>query len=263
MIFTSASLRIGIDPTFEVGPLSLAWHGIFTAVGLAVGLTIASRLSRRRGLDPDVTAGLVLLAGAVGIVGARVLYLIEHGEIGQPGEWLGTNGFSFYGALFAVPPAVIAYLRVKRLSLEYLDVLAWAFPLASAVGRIGDLINGEHYGPPTDAPWGIRYTHPDAGTPDPTVAYHAGGLYEVVLGLLVAALMWALRSRLTARLAPLWAAIGLYSAGRVVMFGWRSDSPDALWTLDSGQLLSVALVVISLIGYVLAQRSTPRPIFGR
>lgn len=67
--------------------------------------------------------------------------------------------------------------------------MAYAFPAGKAIGRLGDVINGEHFGPPTGRPWGIRYTHPEALTPDPGVAYHPGGLYEVVLALAMLALV--------------------------------------------------------------------------
>ena len=250
-------LRIHLDPTVHLGPVSLAWHGIFVALGLGVGFVLARRLARRMGLDPEVVSTLVLIAATAGIVGSRVLYLAEHGQLDDPGEWLGTRGFSFYGALVASPLAVLAYLRSRGHSLLHVDALAWAFPLASAVGRVGDLLNGEHYGPPTDAPWGIRYTHPEALTPDPAVAYQPGGLFEVLLGLLVAIAMWLLRRRLTRPLAPLWAAIGLYSVGRLVMFGWRSDSPDAFLGLSTSQLISIALVAVAVAGLWLGRRAQP------
>ncbi len=69
-------------------------------------------------------------------------------------------GFAFYGALIAGALAVGAYLWRAKLSVPYLDALAAGFPLGMAVGRIGDVINGEHYGPPSADPWGFRYTDP-------------------------------------------------------------------------------------------------------
>ena len=244
-----ASLSIGIDPMLDLGPVELAWHGIFVAVGLGTGLLISRRFAARGGLDSDVVGTLVMICALAGIVGSRVLYLAEHGQLADPAEWIGTRGFSFYGALVLAPLAVFAYLRRTGADVAHLDALAWGFPLASAVGRLGDLINGEHHGPPTDLPWGIRYTHPDALTPDPAVAYQPGGLYEVVLGVTVALVMWALRHRLRKPLDALWAAIGFYSAGRLAMFSYRSDSPDAIAGLDVSQLISLALMATAIAGY--------------
>lgn len=67
-------------------------------------------------------------------------------------------------------------LRRSRLDVRYLDAMAVGFPLAMAVGRLGDVINGEHYGPATNAPWGVRNAHPDADVPSGEVGYHSGGL---------------------------------------------------------------------------------------
>jgi prolipoprotein diacylglyceryltransferase len=65
------------------------------------------------------------------------------------------------------------------------------------IGRIGDVINGEHYGPASNYFLAVRNTHPDALTPTHNLAYHSGGLYEVLLGASVFAIAWPLRQRLS------------------------------------------------------------------
>lgn len=76
-----------------------------------------------------------------------------------------------------VAVAIGVYVRRKRLSLRYLDAVAIGFALGLGIGRMGDVINGEHYGPASDFFLAVRNTHPQADTPDPAVAYHSGGLY--------------------------------------------------------------------------------------
>ncbi|MDQ3065935.1 MAG: prolipoprotein diacylglyceryl transferase [Actinomycetota bacterium] len=138
-------------------------------------------------------------------------------------------------------------------------VLAYGFPLGMALGRIGDVINGEHFGPATDAPWGVRYTHPDAEVPTSTLAYHAGGLYEVVLALAIFAFVMLVGRRLKATGELLWSVVGLYAAGRFVMFFYRDDS-DALAAGLTGALwISVALVIATGVGLGLTTRQG-RPI---
>jgi prolipoprotein diacylglyceryltransferase len=119
------------------------------------------------------------------LVGGRLYYLAEHGQMLEPDEWFGTRGFTFYGGLIAAALGIGAYLWRARLSVEYLDLVAFGLPLGIAIGRIGDVINGEHYGPATDFILGVRNTHQDAEVPSPDVAYHSGGLYEVLIGLVV------------------------------------------------------------------------------
>ncbi|MBA2763212.1 MAG: prolipoprotein diacylglyceryl transferase [Thermoleophilaceae bacterium] len=255
-------ITIGIDPTIELGPLTLAWHGFAIALGVLAGAWVAARYARERGLDPERVTSLVLIVALSGIVGARFFYLAvaEPGALLRPQEWVGTTGFAFYGALILAPIAVALYLRRERLTPRYLDALAAGFPLGMAVGRIGDVINGEHYGPPSDLPWAFRYTHPDADVPSTVLAYHSGGFYEVVLALGMLAVVWPLRHRLRRPLMLLWAVIALYGAGRFVMFFFRSDSEALALGLNEAQWTSLALMAAAAVGaWWSASHSDPTP----
>lgn len=194
---------------------------------------------------------------AAGIVGSRILYLIQHdpGALVSPADWFSGRGFSFYGALIVAPFAVAIYLRRSGAGLRYLDALAAGFPIGMAVGRIGDLISGEHYGPPTDLPWGVRYTHAQAEVPELGVAYHAGGLYEILLGLALAAVLMPLWRRLAAPASLFWATILGYATGRFLMFFFRDDSGTSLG-LRGAQWMSLALIGLSGAGLWMALRQS-------
>jgi phosphatidylglycerol:prolipoprotein diacylglycerol transferase len=251
----AGAITIGIDPLIELGPLTLAWHGVMTAVGIVVGGTLATRYGRELGLDTQRLQNAVVIMAVAGIVGARVFYLVvaEPALLLRPGEWLGTQGFAIYGAVIASPLAAWLYLRRAGASSRYLDALAAGFPLGLAVGRIGDVINGEHYGPPTDVPWGFRYTHPDADVPSAMLAYHSGGFYEVLLGLAMFALVWPLRNRFGRPLTLLWTVVGLYGAGRFAMFFYRADSEPLALGLNEAQWASLALVAVAVGGWLVAR----------
>ncbi|HYN91270.1 MAG TPA: prolipoprotein diacylglyceryl transferase family protein [Thermoleophilaceae bacterium] len=235
-------ITIGIDPTIELGPLTLAWHGLTIAIGILIGGIAAGREARRRGLDtePLYTIGVILVVAA--LLGSRIYYLAEHGDLLKPSEWLGTRGFTFYGGLIAAALGIGAYVRRERLSIEYLDVVAYGLPLGIAIGRIGDVINGEHYGPATDFLLGVRNTHPDADVPSPDVAYHSGGLYEVLIGALTFLIVWALRDRLRRPTAMMWVVVALLATGRFIEFFARSDSETLALGLETAQWTSLALV---------------------
>lgn len=242
-----STITIGIDPYIELGPVTLAWHGLTIALGILVAAWLASRCLREWELDPEEVYPLAAVTAVAGMVGARAFFLLENepSALVAPGEWLGTNGFSFYGAILAGVPAAALYLRRRELTVRYLDALAAGFPPGMAVGRIGDVINGEHYGPPSDLPWAVRNSHPEADVPSNEIAYHSGGLYEVVLGLAMFAVVWPLRNRLTAPGALLCAVVGLYAAGRFAMFFARSDSENLLLGLSGAQWTSVGLLVLA------------------
>jgi phosphatidylglycerol:prolipoprotein diacylglycerol transferase len=244
----ASTITVGIDPMIHVGPLTLAWHGITIALGILVGGLAAARYARERKLstDPLYTIAIILVLGA--LAGGRLYYLAERGDLLDVGEWFGTRGFTFYGGFIVAAVGIGVYLWRARLSVAYLDVVAVGLPLGIAVGRIGDVINGEHYGPATDFLLGVRNTHPDADVPSPDVAYHSGGLYEVLIGVTVFAIVWPLRHRLRKPLALTWAVIALLAAGRFIEFFVRSDSDTVALGLETAQWTSLALIAAAAIG---------------
>lgn len=251
-----ATITIGIPPTFHVGPVEIAWHGIMIAVGILVGCFFGFRYARERGLTTDRLQVALFIVVFAGIVGARFYYLIqtEAGALLRPGDWFNNVGFAFYGALIAGALAVGVYLWRAKLSIRYLDAIAAGFPLGMAVGRIGDVINGEHYGPPTTDPWGFHYTDPAAATPSTHLAYQSGAFYEVLWALLMFSILWPLRNRLRPAGAMLWVTIGFYSLGRFLIFFIIRDTPVIALGLRQAQWTSVALCALSAVGLWWAYR---------
>ena len=118
MTAVPAVITIGIDPTIELGPITLAWHGLTIAIGIVIGGMAVAIDARRRGLDPErvYAIGMILVIGA--LVGGRAFYLLEHRELDDPGAWLGTTGFTFYGGFIAAALGIAYYIRRQRLSLS-------------------------------------------------------------------------------------------------------------------------------------------------
>ncbi len=249
-----AVITIGIDPNIHLGPITLAWHGVTIAIGVAIGALVAGRLARARGLESDplyAIAGLLVLGG---IVGGRLFYVLEHG-----GALLGTRGFTFDGGMILAAILVAGYVWRSGLSGAYLDVVAVGLPLGVAIGRIGDVINGEHYGPQSNFFLAVRNSHPDALTPNPALAYQNGGLYEVLLGLAVFVVMWSVRNRARHPGDLAWLVLGLLAFGRFFEFFARSDSPGLALGLDNAQWTSIALLVVVVAGRLSANRRRRSP----
>lgn len=259
-----AAITIGIPPTFHIGPVEIAWHGVMIAIGILAGSCLGFRYARERKLNSDrLQVALVILVVA-GIVGARFYYLVQTdaGALIRPGDWFGNIGFAFYGAVIAGAPAVALYLWKSKLSIRYLDAIAAGFPLGMAVGRIGDIINGEHYGPPTTDPWGFRYTDPAAAVPSTHLAYQSGAFYEVLLALLMLAVLWPLRNRLRPAGALLWVTVAAYSLGRFLIFFVIRDTPVVALGLRQAQWTSLALAAASLAGLWWSYRRSPSKYYG-
>lgn len=246
----AAVITLDFDPVIDVGPIEVAWHGLTTAIGILVAAFIATRYARRRGMETEPLITVLVWTVLAGMIGARLLFLIETdpGALLEPSEWLGSRGFSFYGGLIFGAASAALFFRRLGLDLRYLDAVAAGFPLGMAVGRIGDLINGEHYGAVSDLPWAIRYVNPGAEVPSNAVAYHSGGLYEIVLALAIAAVVWAVRDRLRRPGQLLWTVVGLYAIGRFAMFFYRADSETLALGLDNSQWISLALATVAAVG---------------
>lgn len=236
-------ITIGIDPEIHLGPVTLAWHGLTIAIGIAIGAVVAGRALRERGLSVDPLYPLTSLLAVAGIVGGRIFYVIEHG-----GPLLGTRGFTFAGGLILAAAAVAVYARRHRLPVEYLAAIAVGLPLGVAIGRIGDIINGEHYGPRSDFLLAVRNSHPDAQTPDPSAAFHNGGLYEALAAAAIFSIVWPLRHRLRHPGDMVWLVLALFAVGRFIVLFGRSD-PELALGLANAQWVSIGLLVTVAIGW--------------
>jgi phosphatidylglycerol:prolipoprotein diacylglycerol transferase len=258
-----ATINIDVDAVLDLGPVSLPWHGLMTAIGIVLAAALASRFGAERGLDRERIFDLALVTALAGILGARVLYLIEQdpGALVDPERWLGSEGFSFYGAVVLGPLAAYIYMRRAGIGLVYLDALAAGFGLGLAVGRIGDILIGEHHGPPSQLPWAISYSNPEANVPSPDVAYHPGALYEALLGLAIFALIWPLRGRFRIPGLLFAAVVGLYGLGRFGIFFLRSDSDDLALGLSNSQWLSLAVLAgaVALAWWLWRRIAAPAP----
>lgn len=255
-----AVITITIDPEIQLGPLTLAWHGLTIALGIIAGAVVAARWLRERGMDVEPMYNFGGLAALGGIVGSRIFYLFEHdpGGLLAPGRLFSSRGFTFDGGVILAAVLIAAYVHRARLSGRYLDACAAGLPLGVAIGRIGDVINGEHYGDRSTFLLAVRNAHPDAETPDPAFAYQNGGLYEVLLALAIFAVVWPLRHRLRRPGDLAWLVLGLFAAGRFFEFFLRGDSPQLALGLSNAQWTSIVLLAVVIAGRTLTVRISDR-----
>jgi phosphatidylglycerol:prolipoprotein diacylglycerol transferase len=266
MIFSCSSVRlckIGIDPiafTLGSGPnaLRIHWYGIFIAIGLFVGIQVALRDSLRKGVSPDALMSAALWCAILGVAGGRLYYVVQNDFLDylkHPQNiiavWQG--GMAFYGAIFGGALAIALYGLLTHVSVwKLFDVGALGLAMGQGIGRIGNIINGDVIGYPTDGSWGVIYTHPNALAPL-NRAVQPAAFYELVFSFLLFALLWSLRKRVQpdGMLAMLY--LVLYSLGQLVIFVFR-DNVVLYYGLKQAQL--TALVVIALTLPVMAFLAT-------
>jgi phosphatidylglycerol:prolipoprotein diacylglycerol transferase len=113
------------------------------------------------------------------------------------------------------------------------------------IGRLGNVMNGEILGPPSDLPWAIRYTNPASMAPHLGVAYQPANLYEAVGVLLILGVLLYLRRRGVPPGILGLTYLTLYPVSQLILFYWRTDSetPAILWGLKQAQLTAIVMLL--------------------
>jgi phosphatidylglycerol:prolipoprotein diacylglycerol transferase len=244
-------IEIGTNPIlFRLGPLSLSWHSLFSIVAIVVGVWLFARLAARVGLSVDRVYSLALWAIPGGIIGARLVHVIDYWSsyAANPRAILAIweGGIAIWGGILGGTLAALVYARVSPFSIAvYADAAAPGLILAQAVGRIGDIINGEHISKATSLPWGVVYTHPDSpayGLPPS----HPAVAYEFLMDLLIFAMLWALRHRIRKEGNLFLTYLISYSAGRFLLSFLRLDSNTVFLSLNQAQWISLMVLAVAL-----------------
>jgi len=247
------------DPTaFSLGPLHVRWYGLM----YLVGFLSAWWLARRRAAAPRSTWTLTdvddfIFFSAFGVIlGGRLGWMLFYGTeriLTEPLSvlriWEG--GMSFHGGLIGVLLALAWFARSRGKRL--VDVFDFAAPLPAigfGAGRIGNFINGELWGKPTDVPWAVVVD----GVP-----LHASQLYEAALeGLVLFLILWWFTAQPRFRWAPSGLFLVCYGVFRfAVEFVRVPDSNRGYLFLDwvtMGQLLSLPMILAGLAMLAVAYR---------
>jgi prolipoprotein diacylglyceryl transferase len=258
--------------SFHVGPLEIHFY----ALGYIIGITLAILITRRRwralGGNPDLVNDLALWTVPAGIIGGRIYFdITTPGDI--PHVWYGalavwSGGLGIWGGV-ALAAAVAAW-RLHRMGITVGPWANAAVPgllVAQAVGRIGNYFNKELFGKPTTLPWGLEIPlqyRASSGIPAQDLhfaTFQPSFLYELIWDLALAAFLVWLGHH--ARIKP-WGLFGLYVAGysgyRIFEETIRIDSSEHFLGLRLNLFVAIALTVIGLAWFVLAQLRPERPV---
>jgi phosphatidylglycerol:prolipoprotein diacylglycerol transferase len=248
-----------------LGPFAIRWYGIMYIVAFVLWLVLGKKRAREnmltgwRAVDVDD----MLYYGVFGVIlGGRLGYVLFYKPMyyfAHPLEivavWQG--GMSFHGGFIGVLVAMWFFARARRKRwLDVMDFVAPLCPLGLAAGRIGNFINGELWGRPTDGSWGMIFPHVD------NLPRHPSELYEFALeGLVLFVLLWAFSKRPR----PMGAVSGLFLVGYGVarfVCEYAREPDDFLGYLalglTMGQWLSLPMIVAGVIMMAWAYRRAGR-----
>lgn len=249
------------------GPFTVYWYGVIIGAAMLLGINLASREGKKRGLEEDAIIDMMIWAIPTGLVGARIYYLLFEWQyyIQNPADiiaiWKG--GIAIYGGLIAGGLAVYWFTKKKGIPFSLmLDILAPYVLLAQSIGRWGNFINQEAHGEAVTRTFLENLYLPKFIIDQMQINgtyYHPTFLYESLWSLLGFAIIIMLRNRknLLRRGEVALSYVTWYSVGRFFIEGMRTDS---LWMGDFlrvSQGLSLLLFVGAIAIWIYRRRDYP------
>lgn len=252
-------ITIPWDPDLVLGSIRISWHSLFAFVAMVVGSLLSIRLSRWIVKDDRVYPfALAVIVG--GLIGARIAHIVDNpatygADIGKMLSPLG--GIGTVGA--PLGSTITGYLaaRVLRLPRGFMfDVTVVGIALGEAIGRLGDIVNGEHHGTACAPPLGVCVGYTSPATLGQAGPVHFIGLYDCLLMVVTFALLWAMWHRVRGRPPEgrVWAGyLVLFGFGRFVESYLRED-PRLVFGLQEAHILGLGYAIAGALYLYWASR---------
>jgi prolipoprotein diacylglyceryl transferase len=258
------TIVIDLDPNVaQIGPILITWHGIFSVIGIVAAARVGQMLLQREGIAPDRVYDMAVWMVVAGLIGARLLFVWENYQQFEGNLiriiQINEGGISQWGGIFGA--LVGGYLWCRRSQVDYRTILDAAGPanaLGFAIGRIGDIINGEHHAIPTNLPWGVQYVN-ERTLGEIGLTVHPEVAYELIWNLIVFAVAIVtypiFKRRLPVGVTGLiW--LSVYAVGRFFLSYLRKDS--LIFGLRQAQWASLLMIVVSIVAIAVWTRWSGR-----
>lgn len=251
-----------IDPiALRLGPLAVHWYGIMYALGFVAGYSYFLFLAKKKYLKLEAQQiDTFMLYAFLGIVvGGRLGYILFYNlqyYLENPIKMLAVwdGGLSFHGGLVGVVLLGIYFCKKNKINVLLMaDYTVAIAALGMFFGRIGNFINAELYGVPTNLPIGIVFP----GTDEPR---HPSQLYEAAKNLVffLVTMPIVLRGKLQSKTYKpgliLWSFLLYYGVVRFCIEFVREPDPQlgyiGFGVLSMGQLFSIAMILVATVGFV-------------
>lgn len=284
-----------MNPVFlKIGSFELHYYGLMYAIAFIVGVYLAKKMAKERNFDEKIIDDYAFIAIISGLIGGRLYYVLFNldyylafpKEI--PAVWNG--GMAIHGGIIGGIIGTLVYGKIKKINPFVLgDFAAAPFILGQAIGRIGNLMNGEIHGIPTFTPfsvifsfkpkfyewfayyqnlsifekakfpnlvpWGLVFPlNSPAGQEFPNLALHPAMIYELILNLIAFFILWFYLRKKENKPAGFlwWNYIIFYSINRIIVSFFRAEDL-MIWNIRAPHLISFIMIIIAIIFLILGK----------
>lgn len=254
------------DTAFRIGPLSMHWYSLCWLVGLLLAYLIVRRLYKEQKIKDELFEPLFLYCFIGILIGARLGHCLFYQpdvylsswthfvemilpiEFNGNGDWYftGYRGLASHGGTFGLMIALWLYVRKTGLNIwRVLDNIAIATPATAFFIRIGNLMNSEIIGKPTDVPWAFVFQQIDM------LPRHPGQLYEAIAYALLMFIGWSVYRRRPQRVGTGFffgmCLTYIFTARFLIEFTKEIQEPfEASLPINMGQILSLPFIAIGI-----------------
>lgn len=211
---------------FKIGSIEIAWYALIITIGMIAAVAHIIFRAKQVGLKPEETLDFVIWAIPIGVIGARLYYVlaeIENFHSFKEVINIRSGGLAIYGGIIAGAITVFVVSRVKKIPfLTFADCCTPGILFAQGIGRWGNFTNGEAFGSETN--WFCRMGLKNVLTDFETIYVHPTFLYESlwnITGFIIANVIHKKRQYDGQIFLFIF---GWYGFGRMFIEGLRTDS---------------------------------------
>lgn len=235
---------------FSIGPLTFYSYGLMIALGVLAAIFVTERRAKTYGLNSEKIFGLGLSCALVGVVGAKLLFIITElpailEEPSRLWDMLLSEGFVVYGGIIMGVLFAILYCRWNKMRfIQYFDLAMPSVALAQGFGRIGCFLAGCCYGRETDAWYGMTFSEsmfaPSAAVIPTQLISSAANLINFLI-----LVIFARNNKKAGRVGALYMIN--YSIGRFLIEFLRNDPRGNVGVLSTSQFISIFILILGII----------------
>ncbi|MDL2254140.1 prolipoprotein diacylglyceryl transferase [Ruminococcaceae bacterium OttesenSCG-928-I18] len=263
---------------FTLFGMPVYWYGVLIGLGVFLAIAFALNQARSFGIDPDRMIDVIVIGLILGVIGARLYYVLFVSVIEYTSFWqlinLRDGGLAIYGGIiFGFLGALLGCKLRKVPLLPMFDVTAMGFLIGQCIGRWGNFFNQEAFGTNTILPWGMLSSSTTAylGAQqealalegvfvDPNLPVHPTFLYESLwcaLGFFLL-LAWKKRRHFNGELFLFY--VIWYGVGRFFIEGLRTDSLMVFGLRVSQVVAAVSVLAAVAVWVAVRMRTAGKPL---